>query len=320
MNFKDPGDLNTYLRTSIPLFISYSAGYYEYPSATPMKKKNRLGADLIFDLDADDYEVKCDHGPGFVCKACMARVSEECSSLIENFLIPDFGFSKQDLNITFSGNRGYHVRVFDDSVLSLSSKARAEILEYMSAKGFEPRFVKPNTPTPGQGGWTGNITDLLVDYVQKQDKNGLHSIGVSFKTANVLIDNKDEFLQNVRNGTWPLFSVKRWQTIFKSIAAKKSVVVDKQVTLDVAKLLRVPETIHGGTGLVARNVKSLSLFNPFKDPIVFGSKQYSCNGKRDCSFFLSGQDFKVEQEKEVVLPEYAAVYAAAKGWVDVNEF
>ena len=53
LTFPDETDLSTYLKTMTPAHVYYSTAYYAHPSAATMQEKEWLGADLIFDLDAD---------------------------------------------------------------------------------------------------------------------------------------------------------------------------------------------------------------------------------------------------------------------------
>ena len=52
-SFSSPGDVLDYLYGMTPAHVYNSTAYYEYPDARKMNEKNWLGAELIFDLDAD---------------------------------------------------------------------------------------------------------------------------------------------------------------------------------------------------------------------------------------------------------------------------
>lgn len=51
--------------------------------------------------------------------------------LIENFIMEDFGFSERSLKITFSGGRGYHLKITEYEIRRLSASARKEIADYL---------------------------------------------------------------------------------------------------------------------------------------------------------------------------------------------
>ncbi|MHA1873927.1 MAG: DNA primase catalytic subunit PriS, partial [Candidatus Heimdallarchaeaceae archaeon] len=51
-SFKNSSELKEFLQRSVPSDAYYSCAYYEDPEAE-MDRKGWLGADLIFDIDAD---------------------------------------------------------------------------------------------------------------------------------------------------------------------------------------------------------------------------------------------------------------------------
>ncbi|NMA89514.1 MAG: DNA primase catalytic subunit PriS, partial [Methanoculleus bourgensis] len=53
MAFMDPQELEAYVKNLVPAHVYYSTAYYQTPSAPTMSEKHWAGADLIFDLDAD---------------------------------------------------------------------------------------------------------------------------------------------------------------------------------------------------------------------------------------------------------------------------
>ena len=56
--FENTDALNHFLRTTVPLHVYYSSAYYERPEEE-MDEKGWLGADLIFDIDADHIPTPC---------------------------------------------------------------------------------------------------------------------------------------------------------------------------------------------------------------------------------------------------------------------
>jgi DNA primase small subunit len=152
-----------------PSDVYYSCAYYEDPEAD-MDKKGWLGADLIFDIDADHIPTSCDkfhdewtcgkcgfkgRGPtpdscpvceaekfeskSWPCERCIDSARNETIKLIDILLI-DFGFSENDIRVFFSGHRGYHVHVETEAVRSLDAMARKEIVDYVLGLGLS--FLK----------------------------------------------------------------------------------------------------------------------------------------------------------------------------------
>jgi len=154
------------LAETVPSDVYHSCAYYENPDFD-MEKKGWIGADLVFDIDADHIPticgkihdefrcVKCGFsGRGLtpeVCPACEATKFEtriwacglcidsartEAAKLLD-MLENDFGFSQDELHVFFSGHRGYHVHVEDEAVRSLDAMARKEIVDYVTGLGIK---------------------------------------------------------------------------------------------------------------------------------------------------------------------------------------
>ena len=124
-SFQSQKELQDYFISKVPLYASYSAAFYEYPAARPMGAKNFLKAELIFDLDANQTHEG--HNP-VMCPHCQETVRADVIRLLEDFLFPDFGFSKEETTVNFSGSKGYHVHVAMDSLMQLSSTQRDQLV------------------------------------------------------------------------------------------------------------------------------------------------------------------------------------------------
>ena len=157
------------LKTIVPSDVYYSSAYYEKPEEE-MKRKGWLGADLIFDIDADHIPTPCakvhDYwvcnncgtvGRGvkpkkcttckkpklaektWPCEVCLESAKAETIKLVD-ILTNDFGFSSDELKVAFSGHRGYHVHIENEQIRSLDSMARKEIVDYALGTGLDTQF------------------------------------------------------------------------------------------------------------------------------------------------------------------------------------
>ncbi|UCE37612.1 MAG: DNA primase catalytic subunit PriS [Thermoplasmata archaeon] len=141
MAFQNREGLRDFLVNKIPAHVYHSAAYYEKPNASTMQEKNWLGADLIFDLDADHIK----GAEGMTYEETLQKVKEEFIRLIDDFLLDDFGFSQDQLEIIFSGGRGYHIHIRDPRVIQLSSHERREIVDYITGKEVDMELIFPET-------------------------------------------------------------------------------------------------------------------------------------------------------------------------------
>ncbi len=58
-SFETFDELAQFMAKEGPAHTFYSAAYYDTPDAPQMPLKGWLGADLIFDIDADHYDLPC---------------------------------------------------------------------------------------------------------------------------------------------------------------------------------------------------------------------------------------------------------------------
>ncbi len=214
--FSNENELASFLRDSVPRDAYVSCAYYENPESE-MEKKGWLGADLVFDIDADHISTVCDkthdewtcNGCGFAgrgavpekcpvcggarfegttwpCPVCLASAKTETIKLL-GMLTTDFGFSEKDTRVFFSGHRGYHVHVELDSVKALDSIGRKEIVDYVLGLGLTNPFVgsKPSSSK------TTSIGQVL------SSKDAGWRRRIAFGIRNLLLMSNDQDLLNL---------------------------------------------------------------------------------------------------------------------------
>jgi DNA primase small subunit len=152
VGFRSGSEVRGFLRRDAPAHAYHSAAYYEKPDAQQMKDKKWLGADLIFDLDADHIE----GSERMSYEQMLSVVKREIIRLAEDFLLGDMGFDASVVHMVFSGGRGYHIHVTDPSVLGMDSRERREIVDYITGVGLD---LESGTVSPamqeGGGGLAG---------------------------------------------------------------------------------------------------------------------------------------------------------------------
>ena len=131
-----------------------------------MIDKEWQGADLIFDLDGD-------HLPGISDNdfpAMIDIIQEQAWSLWNDFLQPEFGFSEEFLQVTFSGHRGFHLHYRDPSFHHIDSEARREMVSHIRGEGVDVAGALARFTQRDAKGWTrrlkngmGDLIDSLVD-------------------------------------------------------------------------------------------------------------------------------------------------------------
>ncbi len=334
--FGSQGELQDYLAGMVPAHAYYSVAYYEYPNAPKMKEKNWLSADLIFDLDAD-------HLPGAPKSyADMLEHVKQESLKLYGFLNNDFGFAEEDIHIVFSGGRGYHFHISTPAVRSLGSAERREIVDYVSSTGLEVNrfFGKKEVsgdagsesaevfvlPSEDEGGWGGRINRYIISYlsrITKQDDSikilkGFDKIGDVKAKKLVKIFSDQHKVSLLKQGN--MSSLSGMNKLFEALAnqavSEMSASVDEPVTADIKRLIRLPGSLHGGSGMrvVALSISELETFDPLNDAVVFSDESVQLKVIKPFSVQMKGNEFVVEPgDNTIEIPEYAAIYLMCRG-------
>ena len=106
---------------------------------------------------------------------------------------------------------------------------------------------------------------ILKKLKPDERKEAIKSIGIIVDGKYLKKDNDDLF-----NSLPKSFKKKLVRLALKEAA----IYPDEPVTGDVHRLIRLPGSLHGGSGLrvMVLDSKKLETFNPMKDPIAFGEE------------------------------------------------
>lgn len=318
ISFKSKEELDSYLKNMAPSHVYYSTAYYAHPEAATMSDKEWLGADLIFDLDADHilrapYDVM------------LARVKEELFKLID-MLTGELGFSEKDLKVNFSGGRGYHIHIPLMKTRNWSSAERREIVNYVSGTGLS---LENQLGSKKNSGWQKRYKEAVLDELNRiklLEKNqaleyltGLS--GVTERHADGFLKSIDSTIAMLAQNPEKLVENKVIKavtnpenTAFQAGILLRAAQADEPVTTDVKRLIRHPGSLHGGSGMrvTPLEISELDSFDPLIDAVVFSERMM----KVECPFNLSmpiletGYDL-VKGVNNV--PEALAVFLCCRG-------
>jgi len=333
----DLGSFDDFLRRKRPRHVYFSAGHYDTPGASTMSEKGWRGSDLVFDIDAD-------HLPtvtlGEDTYAEMLAKSKDALVKLLGFLDDDFGFG--DLSVVFSGGRGYHVHVRDDAVFPLERDQRREIVDYVRGNGltFEALVEEegvggiglqnPTTrrtlPAAGWGRRARERIDAFVDELLAMDDDDarLHLQtfdGVGEKNARAVLNVVQNNTESVREGNvdvHPAFLTVARQLLAEAVDAEEAP-IDEPVTTDTHRLIRLPGSLHGGSGLSVTPLErdEIADFDPLVDavPETFVGHDIVVEAEREYELAMCGETITVSPG-EVSVPEYAGVFLMARGWAE----
>ena len=327
--------MQDFLHQRAPMHAYYSTAYYQHPDAPRMNEKEWMGAELIFDLDADHLP----NAEKIPYEKQLELVKIEFIKLVDDFLMNDFGFPEESMELYFSGGRGYHCHVKHPSVYPLTSGDRREIVDYITGRDLNESLVfheestgraqikgktvstgkRLKMPKPDEPGWRGRISqgliDILNDIVQSENPlQKLKQYGVSDYTAQKLLqDLSISRIERIKQGNLDQSTTIR--RFFLNNALRKKAVsfaageTDEPVTCDVKRLIRLPGSLHGKTGFKVSKVTldELEKFDPLTDTIVFDDSNVIVNIEKNTTVSLNNQQFELS-EGITQIPKYLAVF------------
>jgi DNA primase small subunit len=243
-SFKQSKELEEFLFEFVPSDVYYSSAYYEDPAVNDMSEKHWLGADLVFDIDADHISTFCgkvhdrwvcsncgfsgkgitpDECPScrgqkidaktWICEACLETAKQETRKLLD-FLMGDFGFSAEKVKVYFSGHRGYHVHVESETVRNLDQLARKEIVDYIVGIGLDESFHGVTEiggaltgPNLDDKGWAGRIARGTYEVLLNASKQERDNLRLNKKIMEALVEHEGTILERW-DGRGPLYIAK----------------------------------------------------------------------------------------------------------------
>jgi len=354
--FKDAQDFRKFLQGVLPSDVYYSSAYYENPGAE-MSQKGWKGADLVFDIDADHIPTACkQQHDTWACRNCgtsgrgskpencpkcrgqkFEEVSWPCDTCLEvakretiklkEVLEDDFGFSSHEMKIAFSGHRGYHIHIENESVHALNSMARKEIVDYMLGKGLDPSlqgfdFERGVSPDLEDFGWRGRLARAAYEIVLSS-KLEPETTGKGISKS--LLAQRERILERWNGkGPWIIaLSVgkEKWAGVIQQAIERQSIKLDTVVTTDIHRLIRLANTLHGETGLKKIDVlgSEIERFDPFSDAIAFERGTTTVYVRESPQFRLAGVSYRPYKNEKAELPTAAAMLLLCKGVAEITE-
>jgi DNA primase small subunit len=326
IGFSSRDELFEYVKNLVPAHAYYSVAYYERPDAPTMKEKGWLGADLIFDLDADHIM----RGPYDIM---LARVKEEAQKLLA-MLTEEFGIDPKTIDVVFSGGRGYHIHVKDIALRSWGSAERREMIDYVCGIGIDPAAMLAKTP-PAHRGWQTRYRTTLIEYLiwlgtlpHKEALAHLSAIPqIGRVTAEEILEQREvivaeltytpaaELLRKFR-GLSPIVTADEGE--FKKRLLQTAALADEPVTTDTKRLIRMPTSLHGGSGMRVQQIeiRNLAAFDPLTDAVVFGTRDVRVDVTVPRPTPMLGSTYQL-QKGITTVPEAVAVFLCCRGMAEI---
>ncbi len=257
--FSSGSELYEYIKNlpsgKTPKHIFYSSARYELPAAPVMEEKGWLGSSLVFDIDSDHLP-ECESREYIICDdqvlegdscpqeskmvtafstvstECLARAYDMILELVE-LMESDFGLTHKNSRISFSGNRGFHL-VYDnipEEFLYLGSDERRGIVNYVKGEMLDIGKLFPEN--------TGKRVYRLAFNKDRREYGWRRRI---LKYIEKHYSGSPDFQNDCI-----VYSIKHNELM--EILDKARILVDEKVTIDTSRLIRIPGSLHGKTGL-----------------------------------------------------------------------
>ena len=321
ISLKTDKELHLLLMQKVPSDVYVSNACYSFPNL-PMNEKDWKSAELIFDIDAKDLDVKNrDKHSCVKCTECneiatlqsscpncqsnkLSKITLSCNDCIteaknqvkklNDILIDDFGNDSNNIQVFFSGNEGFHIYVNNSEFQTVGAKERAEIADHIMFRGIIPEtfgFKKFNSekialPDFNEPGWRGRISKSLYG-----------SKSMRPKISKTIISSGYSAFQ------------KQLEIIKKQIGVR----IDPNVTVDIHRIFRLPGSLNSKSGLAKILVDDLEKFNPYVDACFIDSDNVEVIANCPIKFSLKNKKFGPYKHELILTPKYAAVYMICKG-------
>ena len=313
----------TLLLSRGPSDVYASCSYYSRPDL-PMAEKGWKGADLIFDIDAKDIGLPCREGHtvrvcagcsavsqdkecsgcgstgyspvSLPCHMCVAAAKREVDKLLD-VLSRDFGVTEEAVEVSFSGNDGFHVAVKAPRLERMDSRGRRDVARHCMFAGAMPEAfgvlkdmkqadLDGVLPRPDAPAWKGRLARALWGTLADRE------IFIARLDGNVH---------------------RQFGAVLREQTRKAGVIMDMQVTADTSRIFRMTGTLSGKSGLLKAPCADIGPFDPYVDACVIRSNEARVTASCPICFEIGGTRCGPYNSETVSVPEYAAVYMMAKG-------
>jgi DNA primase small subunit len=105
---------------------------------------------------------------------------------------------------------------------------------------------------------------------------------------------------------------------FKKRLLTRAALADEPVTTDTKRLIRMPTSLHGGSGMRVQplELRDLHDFDPLTDAVVFGTRDVKVDQKFPLRMPMLGSTYEL-QKGIITVPEAVAVFLCCRGMAEI---
>lgn len=353
LSFGKRDQLRAYLRDHAPKHAYYSTAFYEDPGAHTMLEKGWKGATLVFDLDADHLKGASSMGYAEMLAAVKVEFVKLVDRWLIGKLGYDADevhivFSGgRGYHAHIEDPRVRELSAYERREIVDLVTGKADVSGFLLKEAFKGGVRQDGRgyasrglvmPSPTRGDWRGDLArethaffrelDVLLSRGEREEAVerfmalaevdeeeagafldmllGTDSAGKR-RMDHLLEDNRIELDRNLGDAIW--------RRIHQKLYVEMAGEADEPVTADVKRLIRLPSSLHGKSGLMTKTLTrdELDDFEPLRDALAFGREVVEVMGATDLAFDLGGEQHAVEKDRVAALPEYAAMFALLRG-------
>jgi DNA primase small subunit len=106
---------------------------------------------------------------------------------------------------------------------------------------------------------------------------------------------------------------------FRKRLLSRAALADEPVTTDTKRLIRMPTSLHGGSGMRVQPVELRDLpdFNPLMDAVVFSLRDVRVDIAHPLTMPMLGSTYELQKGISTV-PEAVAVFLCCRGMAEIT--
>jgi hypothetical protein len=201
----------------------------------------------------------------------------------------------------------------------------------LAALGFtESRAGLSGAPLSAARGWSKKLLLEIKALLDRGDASALSEAGGGEpkKTGEALLVDRDAVWSSIQKGIFPKVGSKSmvksavfWKNVLESAADTVRLPVDRSTSLDQYKIVRVPSTLHGSTGLLAQKVdfNTFSGYDALRESRVFSDTSEKVWVSHSPRFEVGGESFGPFESEWADVPQFAAVLLLCHGAATLSE-
>ncbi|MBD3192237.1 MAG: DNA primase catalytic subunit PriS [Candidatus Heimdallarchaeota archaeon] len=276
ISFKSSAELIDFLSAN-PVRRAFVGAVYEVPPTKrdTIQKIKWEAREFCFDLDLNDYDpvrVCGCRGKEQYCASCWSLV-QDAAAFLDRTLREDFGFT--DIDWFFSGRRGFHAWVKDPESRELAQEQRISIVRYLSLIKDESRTQAVEKDLSQVVPFRDRIIELIArSFFARASEAELRASPFNFTKRDIdrlkiNLNNQKQSFNRIYN---TLLGKKHDRNkIFTYIISHRYPRIDRKVSIDIRRLLKVPGSVQGSNGKICCKVdiKKIHEFFPDNAPTVW---------------------------------------------------